>query len=294
MKIRDAIFPRLNTASDRDKVPTFPEGVRIPKIIHQTFYDRALPAELQKNVDKLKGLNPEWEYRFYDDTDIKNFIDSNYPPFVSNYFYRIDKAYGAARADLFRYLLMYKCGGVYLDIKSSLNKPFSKILKSDDRYLLSFWKNRDGERFEGWGKHAELSDSENGEYQQWHIACAPGHPFLKAVIENVLSNIDKYNPALHGTGKYGVLRLTGPIAYTVAISRLTSKCKCRIVDSQTDLGFEYSVYQSTSHTGIFKTHYSALTDSIVRLGVTKKNSALLIQGVQRLKRRITSKAARSV
>lgn len=294
MKIRDAIFPRLNTAFDRNIVPTFVEGVGIPKIIHQTFYDRALPAEIQKNVDKLKGLNPEWEYRFYDDTDIMNFINSNYPPLVSDYFLRLNKSYGAARADLFRYLLMYKCGGVYLDIKSSSTKPFNGIFQPDDRYLLSFWRNRDGEKFEGWGKHDELSDLENGEYQQWHIACAPGHPFLKAVIENVLFNIDKYNPALHGTGKYGVLRLTGPIAYTLAINRLSSKCKCRVVDSQMDLGFEYSVYQSTSHKGIFKTHYSALTDSVVSLGVAKKNSALLIQGLRRLKQRITIKAAKII
>jgi mannosyltransferase OCH1-like enzyme len=71
-------------------VPTFAEGTRIPKIIHQTFYDRVLPFDVQKNVERLKELNSGWEYRFYDDDDIKDFITSNYTPLVWKYFCRIE------------------------------------------------------------------------------------------------------------------------------------------------------------------------------------------------------------
>lgn len=264
-------------------MPTVAEGMEIPKIIHQTFYDKVLPPELQKNVDRLKALNPSWEYRFYDDTDIEQFITSNYPRLVWNYFCRIDNTYGAARADLFRYLLMYKCGGVYLDIKSSLSKPLGETIKPTDCYLLSHWNNGTGEQHESWGMYEELVGIAQGEYQQWHIACAPGHPFLKAVIEAVLANIDKYNPALHGVGKYGVLRVTGPIAYTIAINRLLPKQRFRIVDCRAELGFEYSIYKSTDHQRTFTTHYSALKIPIIRLSAAKKNSAMLFKCAQHLK-----------
>lgn len=287
MKIKNAIFPRLNTAPDLDRVPTLVQGVGIPKVIHQTFYDRILPLDLQKNVEKLKELNPGWEYRFYDDRDIENFITSNYPPVVWNYFCRIDKAYGAAKADFFRYLLMYKCGGVYLDIKSSSSKPFSASLREDDCYLLAHWANGDDEQHPGFGRHDELVGLGRGEYQQWHIACTSGHPYLKAVIETVLCNIDKYNPAIHGTGRLGVLRVTGPIPYTLAINRIVDNYSSRLVNSQTDIGLEYSIYKHLSHTGIFKSHYSKLTDSVVRLDILTKCFAALIYSLQRLKQAIT-------
>ncbi|WP_194710980.1 glycosyltransferase family 32 protein [Noviherbaspirillum soli] len=284
------LFPQLNTIPTGSKVPAIAEGVGIPKIIHQTFYDKVLSPELQNNVNRLKALNPGWKYRFYDDTDIEHFITSNYPRLVWNYFCRIDNTYGAARADLFRYLLMYKCGGVYLDIKSSLNKPLDETIMPEDCYLLSHWKNGAGEQYDGWGMHEELIGMAQGEYQQWHIACAPGHPFLKAVIETVLANIDKYNPALHDVGRYGVLRVTGPIAYTIAINRLQSKHRCRIVDNNAELGFEYSIYKPTDPQGILRTHYSALKMPIIKLNAAKKNSALLLKGAQRLKRSLAKLA----
>ncbi|SMP82008.1 glycosyltransferase family 32 protein [Noviherbaspirillum suwonense] len=287
--LKSSLIPALNRPSPRCLVAALPEGKGIPKIIHQTFYKTALPEALELNVTKLKKLNPDWEYRFYDDNGITSFITDNYPPSVLSYFNRIDGEYGAAKADLFRYLLMYKCGGVYLDIKSSANKPLDETFKKDDVYLLSFWKNGKGDEFEGWGRHKELSEFENGEFQQWYIACAPGHPFLKAVIEGVLRNIDSYNPVLHGVGKHGVLRVTGPVAYTLAIQRLISDVGHRFVDSRAELGFEYSVYSSKAHTNLFKSHYSVLTRPIVKLGHIQRQTARLLNGLQKTRHFLTKR-----
>lgn len=290
VKIIKNLFPQLNTVPGVSRLPTFVEGVGIPRMIHQTFYHKNLPPELQNNANRLKALNPGWQYCFYDDTDIERFIRSNYPPLVWSYFCRIDPAYGAARADLFRYLLMYKCGGVYLDIKSSLTRPLDETIKPDDCYLLSHWDNGKGEQYEGWGMHTELVGMARGEYQQWHIACSPGHPFLKAVIETVLANTDKYNPALHDVGRYGVLRVTGPIAYTIAINRLLSKHRARLVHNHAELGFKYSIYKPTDPQEGFKTHYSALKMPIVKLSAAKKRSAVLLQGAQSFTRTVAQLA----
>lgn len=265
MSIINKLLPTLNSPSIRSSFSAFPSGHAIPKIIHQTFYQPDLPEALQKNVNRLKQINPEWEYRFYDDTAIVDFITANYPPHVLKCFERLDSRYGAAKADLFRYLLLYKHGGVYLDIKSSATRPLDSVLKPDDVYLLSYWQNRPGELYEGWGLHDELKHMQNGEFQQWYIAAAPGHPFLKAVIETVLQNIKSYNPALHGVGKHGVLRVTGPVPYSLSISRCLGNYKYRLVNSIEDLGFSYSVYEKQAHVGIFKTHYTALAAPVVKM-----------------------------
>ena len=95
---------------------------------------------------------------------------------------------------------------------------------------------------------------------------APGHPFLRAVIERVLTNIACYNPILDGTGWSGVLRTTGPIAYTLAIAPQLPRHTHRIVDSLHELGFQYSIYpHSSSHQALFSSHYAHRTEPIVRL-----------------------------
>jgi mannosyltransferase OCH1-like enzyme len=194
MSIKEKLVPTLNRAPATGIVDPVPLGLSIPRIIHQTFYERDLPAELAANVAHLKAVNPGWEYRFYDDADIVAFIERHYSAAVAAQFHRIDPKYGAARADVFRYLLMYKMGGVYLDIKSLATRPLDDVLRPDDQFILSGWNND----LQSWGSHYELRDIPTGEFQQWHIVCAPGHPYLKAVLENVMANIGLYpQPARH-------------------------------------------------------------------------------------------------
>src|SRR6202034_2805604 len=88
------------------------------------------------------------------------------------------------------------------------------------------------------------------------------HPFLGAVIETVLRNIKNYNPLTDGIGKKGVLRVTGPTAYTAAIHRVEKAEACRIVDIE-NLGFRYSIFPRFSHQEIFQNHYSKQIDPIV-------------------------------
>lgn len=231
----------------------------IPRIIHQTLPNKAEinPAFIE-NAKKLKRLNPGWSYRLYDDHDIRTFIDHHYPDMLPVY-ERINPEYGPARADLFRYLLMYLYGGVYLDIKSTVNRPLDMVLMPDDEYILSYWNQR---RNPGAGFFPELEP--NKEYQQWHIIARPKHPFLEEVINSVVRNINTYQP-YKGVGKLGVLRLCGPIAYTKAIQNIQTQHKHRFVDI-VDLGFDYTMFQDclVHNTSYRRKHYSELTSPIVR------------------------------
>jgi hypothetical protein len=279
MSLKALFAPTLNHPPKRHLLDALPVGETIPKIIHQTFYDRNLPERLQVNVQRLRELNPGWEYRFYDDADVEAFIKDNYPTIVWDYYQRIDPAYGAARADIFRYLLLYKVGGVYLDIKSSATRSLDTVLQPDDRFILSKWHEANGD-YEHIRLVYDLRNLEGGEYQQWHIICAPGHPFLKNVLEMVFQNIDAYDPYLHQTGKKGVLRVTGPVPYTMAILPLMSAHPHRVVDGRNTMGLEYSVYGEQVHVGVFKGHYSLQTTSIVRLTPSKKRKSYFYRWLQ--------------
>jgi len=247
-------------------VPTFTRESRIPKIVHQIFISKdPLPPVLAKNIESIKAMNPLWEHRLYNDQTINDFIIQHYSPQVLDIFHKINPKYAAARADLFRYLALYKCGGVYLDIKSSTSKPLDEVLQPDDRFLLSSWRNSPGEPHVGLGCPKEFGSDTKRELQQWHVVAAPGHPFLKAVIERVLHNIQAYRPWSNGVGSKGVCRTTGPIAYTLAIEPLMASNSYRKVANETDLSLQYSVYEGRRHVGALGTHYGFLSDPVVTM-----------------------------
>lgn len=86
---------------------------KIPYNLFQTFKTKDLTPAFQKVVESWKEKNPEYEYKFYDD----QMCDS----FMKEFDVRVWKAYrriipGAFKADLWRYCVLYKYGGVYADI----------------------------------------------------------------------------------------------------------------------------------------------------------------------------------
>lgn len=233
----------------------------IPKIIHQCFpYKHDLPRLVVDIQDSLKKLNPDWEYRLYDDQDMLDFIEGNFDSQVRQAYLKINPLYGAARVDLFRYLLIHKVGGAYFDIKSSAARPLDDIIDGHD-YVLAPWMPIS---MDNWFISADTS---HGHLQQWHILGAPGHPFLQAVIDAVLRNIDDYSVEGWGVARRGVFGLTGPKAYTQAIRPLINQHKHKWYNTATEAGLIYSKLRRTdSHLQLFPRthpHYSALREPVV-------------------------------
>lgn len=254
----------LNQVRDYGYTKSLPMGDSIPKIIHQTYFSKTLPEVVQLNVDHIRAMNPDWEYRFYDDADIDAYIQRYFPE-LFGIFKKINPAYGAAMADFFRYLLLYREGGVYLDIKSSMEKPLNEIIQKDDKYLLSYWQNDANGSMKDLGKYIDIADP-LGEFQQWYIIAVPGHPFLKSVIETVCHNVNRYNPFLNHAGHLGTFRVTGPIAYSLAITPHLHTSPYRLVRSNHDFHLIYNIFTKSAtheHHVIYKTHYSKLKKPIV-------------------------------
>jgi len=248
-------------------LPEIPLAIGIPRVIFQTYKSRDLPSELAENVERIRALNPEWDYRFFDDEQARQFILDEYGEAVVRQFDRINPLYGASRADLFRYLLIYRFGGVYLDIKSGVTHTLDDMILDGDRFILSHWRNGPESPRAGWGLHAELSHVRFGEYQQWHVIAAAGHPFLRAVILETLAAIRDYRPWVQGIRQAAVITTTGPIVYTRAIHPLLARHPHREVRSEEEIGLQYSFTPDYLHKRFFGSHYTQLwAPLIVRPG----------------------------
>lgn len=163
----------------------------IPKVIYQTFRTTSLPQLTQWHIRRMRKRNPEYDYQFYDDARIDRFLVDEFDQRVQAAYRRI--GIGALKADFFRYAVLYKKGGVYLDVDSRFLARLDDFILPEDCALIS------------------LEGGNRKYFIQFALFYEPGHPFLKNTLELIIRNIEE-NKYPHDGHK-----MTGPTAYTAAI-----------------------------------------------------------------------------
>tara|TARA_B100001123_G_C15230251_1_gene994858 strand:- start:66 stop:803 length:738 start_codon:yes stop_codon:yes gene_type:complete len=111
----------------------------IPKNIYITHETYEYLFKFEKQIIRTSLNNPGYKVIFYNAEKRIIFIKKYYPEFYFYYNF-IDNRYGAMKADIFRILILYHYGGIYLDIKSILNN-INEIFKkypNKDFYTTSF------------------------------------------------------------------------------------------------------------------------------------------------------------
>ena len=118
----------------------------IPNYLFQTYYDKKkIPQYIFDNV-KLYANN--YKYFLLDDKDAINFLNYYFTQDVVNRFNQL--SYGAHKADLLRYCLLYIFGGIYLDIKTILIKPLDDIFKNKNYFYTCLSRYTDNKNFESY------------------------------------------------------------------------------------------------------------------------------------------------
>jgi len=192
----------------------------IPLDIYQTWHTKSLPPLMQENVNKIILNNPAFKHHLFDDDDCRNFIKNNFNSDVLNAFDSLIP--GAYKADLWRYCILYKKGGIYLDIKYKVVNAFKFInLTESEHFVL---------------------DIDKDSVYNALIVCLPGNNFLLNAINRVIENVrNKF---------YGInsLHPTGP--------RLLGDIIPKNVKSKLDMSHEY--YKSLENKFIFFKGYVVL------------------------------------
>lgn len=109
----------------------------VPAIIHTAWHSKTLPRGMRASVKALMEANPEFELRLYNVEDQQRFLSENFPAEVL-------AAYNALRpqafkSDLFRYALLWKVGGIWIDSKLTLPRAvYPYDLAEEERSLPGF------------------------------------------------------------------------------------------------------------------------------------------------------------
>ena len=132
----------------------------IPKIIYQTWFKKELPIPIQSSIDNMMIINKDYEYELFDDVDMRNFIKTNYDEIILKCFDSLK--IGAAKADLWRYLILYKTGGIYIDVDSVIIGNLDELIQNEPCAILS-------------------RENNYNKFVQWCLIFTPEHPLLKYV-----------------------------------------------------------------------------------------------------------------
>lgn len=161
---------------------------QIPLHIYQTWHTKDLSPKMRQCVENLKMCNPEFEHHLLDVSDCREFIQQNFDKRVLDAYDKLKPL--AFKADLWRYCVLYKNGGVYLDIKFQCEPNFKLIqLANSDLYVKEYWN----------GKYLD-----NAVYNGFLISAPNNQKFYK-IIEKICNHVEVkyYDDFVSGqTGPY--------------------------------------------------------------------------------------------
>ena len=161
----------------------------IVKKIWQTWKTSKVP-EVARLPFISWSVNDGWERFFKNDKEINKFIRVNFPRLFRVY---RTLPFGVMKADIWRYCVIYKHGGLYTDLDTSCVKKLDDWIPKDAQFVVS------GE------KHTEL-------FCQWTFYAAPNCYIMKRMVNFLfkrLNNVTFFREMVH--------YYTGPTFFTLAI-----------------------------------------------------------------------------
>ena len=167
----------------------------IPKTIWQTYkdpYDQ-LTDYMRDAINSWRILNPEYEYNYMDDKQAAKFVLKEYGQEWHDIF--VSLPVGVMRGDLWRYMIIYKYGGVYADLDTECLEPMSIWMMEDKDFIVC--------------------PETDIHFCQWTFAATAGHPILKSVLDLIKDRL--LNPE-YGTPHF-VHNHTGPAIWTAGINK---------------------------------------------------------------------------
>lgn len=175
--------------------------MHIPRQIFQTHksvsYLLSKP-NLTKAVASWRKHIHDFRYYFFTDVMCDAFMKEHYSGTIYDAYQRLPLA--VMKADLWRYCVVYKYGGIYADVDTVCEQHPGLLIKDGAQLCLA-------------------PEPDGPFFCQWVFAAPPGSPILKAVID---LSVKRIHAQTEFKGEDLVHFLTGPALFTDAIDQYLS------------------------------------------------------------------------
>jgi hypothetical protein len=181
----------------RARIRLSKSAYKVPKKIHMIWLGSRPPIVVMQMFESWKHFHPEWEVRLWTDKDVSSFCLRNKQAFDTA------KNWGE-KSDIFRYEILDKEGGLYVDSDFECLKAFDDICKVSDF-------------FAGVAYSCGVPHVLNG-----LIGCRPGHPIIRRCVDAMRVG--------NGDNDFQrILRATGPHYFSGCFNEVVSTQACGIV-----------------------------------------------------------------
>ena len=153
----------------------------IPLNFYTCWHTKKLPPLMQQNYNYLVESNPKINFHLYDENDCRNFISDNFEIEVLNAYNSLIPC--SYKSDLWRFCVLYKKGGIYMDIKYKCVNNFKFIELTEEEHFVR--------------------DRGNELVYTALIVTLPNNEIMRKCIYSIVENVrDKYygNNPLYPTG----------------------------------------------------------------------------------------------
>ena len=157
---------RINNIKELINNKTNPEI--IPRNIFQAWHSDNLPNSVKFCISNIQKCNPNFNYYLYNDEKCREFIKKHFSEDVLKTYDAIIPA--AIKIDLWRYCVLYKYGGIYLDVKYFCVNGFNFNYLIDKEYFCK--------DFDKVGVYNAI------------IICKPNNNIMKKCIIQVVNNVN--------------------------------------------------------------------------------------------------------
>jgi len=244
---------RLVPLTKRRTVEAFNPGTKkIPNVCHRIV--GKVSPRVQRNLDSFAARHPAMKQIIHRNK-ADDYMSRHAPPTVYAVYKAIRPEYYAARADLARYMILYKEGGLYLDDKSDFSEDVALYVRKFPEVSLHAWR---------WDTPhwPDYLKNKKGEIVNWGMISAPQNTILKEMILNVCVNAFEDNG--DEGGKFAVLRTTGPLMWSFIVQDYEGDPNVRISTESTSPA-KYTVFDTmNAHEGLTRTYYGDLKTSVFR------------------------------
>ena len=167
----------------------------IPKNLFQTYYCdyKDLPSYVKNCTETWQQNNPDFNYIYMSETECHKWLLENYDaPYARAYDLLKHKA---MKGDLWRYSIVNKLGGIYMDIDSVCRRPISEVIDYESNFVTS------------------LELEKNSMFTQWGFGGQANNPILTNLTSYIIENVVDW-PNNQNSLKTD---LTGPVSFQKAV-----------------------------------------------------------------------------
>ena len=176
----------------------------IPRQIFQTHksvsYLLSKP-KLAKSVASWRKHSPRFRYYFFTDAMCDAFMKEHYYGTIYDAYLKLPMA--VMKADLWRYCVIYKYGGIYADVDTVCEQRPELLIKDGAQLCLA-------------------PEPDCPYFCQWVFAAPPGSPIMKAIID---LSVKRIHDQAEFKGQDLIHYLTGPALFTDAIDQYLTSVK---------------------------------------------------------------------